>query len=323
MERRKNLIGGIVMKKVNVNVYVSRDSAIRCGEAEYGQTSLEVNPADLTQEERDLLIKTPENDSFDLVSAPATLEGLRAAIRVRIEREAANALERAHGRLRERQRYLQYDMEKGVHNRGRYKNDIYILEYEAIPPPGALLPDIEVEAHYNLLKAAAAKMNERQQKSFEEQMQAREAKEKAAAAAFLDREAILGRYIEDFGTDNQKARAKLGVLPEDEVLEGFRNFHFGVLKDFPRYVKMKNFEHEEDCMGGDVTYEVSELDEATHDEMENITRIISSWPTSYFTFTLRRHLGTCDECAATREKHGILVTKQICDGFKISREYEI
>jgi hypothetical protein len=160
--------------------------------------------------------------------------------------------------------------------------------------------------------------------------------EKVRIAA--EKEAAKRQQIDDYvaahGTDNQKKRAALNLLPDDEVLNMMRDEVFAPLAGFDRYEKITKHgimsagycDCDDDYADADrFTFNVEDATQATAEDFEQMEKIMALMPAA--TVTLRYHEGYCDKCHDDDEecimtRHSIRVSVPF-GAFTFSREYAV
>lgn len=148
------------------------------------------------------------------------------------------------------------------------------------------------------------------------------AREEEAKALALRTEQIAA-WVRDNGNENQQARFKRNLLPEDEVIDAIREQAYADLESFPRYRKIRGNElpHTDEC------YQEYALDCATDDataltaaEFEVGQRIEAVCPGAVFEYVA--HRCTCEHCEATLERRSLRV-KITVGVFTFTREYAL
>ena len=154
------------------------------------------------------------------------------------------------------------------------------------------------------------------------------------AVAHVPKVAQIGLLLQEHGTDNQRERYAVGLLPEDELLALARYELFLPFAPFRRWAKLEvgDVRHERNCNGGVVTFSTCEPGSLTHDEwslFKQITVAIDAanggalkWHGVTATFALVEHVGRCSVCQA--EAFGRAANIRIeWAGRPLSREYAL
>lgn len=148
--------------------------------------------------------------------------------------------------------------------------------------------------------------------------------EAEAAAARERKENQLSAWVLQHGTDNQKARQALGLLPEDEVINCIRDQVFLLLTrdGFERYERMTAADVCECEYGAcDVEFEVDDATELTADQYTSYERIKCSAPEAA-NIQARVHKGKSERCEVTLIRCSVLVTVVVGE-LTLSREYTL
>lgn len=109
----------------------------------------------------------------------------------------------------------------------------------------------------------------------------------------------IAEWVQQNGTDSQKARLAASLLPDDEIIEAIRREALQPLDDFPRYQKLTSSEVRALCndrTGEDVEFSCSPATEATDEQFRKLVEISDRIQCMYpdATVTLRRHVGEWD-----------------------------
>jgi len=180
----------------------------------------------------------------------------------------------------------------------------------------------EVDAYVQAVCAEARERHERieqEEKAAKAlssaEKQERETRFSAAAKAFLA----------EYGTDNQRARHKEGLLPQRELVDLIRERVFARLDAFDRYAKINadDIDHSDDCDHElSPKYMVDAATELDADDYARLSRIRKAAPDGA-EVEARKHVGVCTCCTSDRVyKRSALVSVE-WHGRKLSREYAI
>lgn len=104
-------------------------------------------------------------------------------------------------------------------------------------------------------------------------------------------------YVAAKGTDNQKKRLSVGLLPDDEITDLIRSEAFAPLADFDRYEKLTASDI--DCSCGEyddkkVIFDVYDATSATAEQFDLMEKIKTLMPEAKT--TLRVHTAYCERC---------------------------
>ena len=174
-------------------------------------------------------------------------------------------------------------------------------------------------------QAEAARRNEQRRIEREErekrEEEEREKKEREAQALAEARTAQIAEWIAEKGTDNQKGRAALNLLPEDEILDAMRDEAFAALDGFDRYEEIKKGDlgHEEYCASG-VSCDVFDAGELTADQFDRFDAIRKAIPSAAVSALV--HSCKCQGCDATLDRDSVRVTLTV-GSITFSREYSL
>ena len=134
---------------------------------------------------------------------------------------------------------------------------------------------------------------------------------------------LIDAWVAGKGTENQKGRHALGLLPQDEVLDAMRDEVFEALESFPRYekIKKKDLEHAEYCDIRGITCDVSDAAALTAEQYDQFAAIQKAAPQGAHSAALE-HECECSECDAklTRTSARVGVT---IGAFTFTREYAL
>ncbi|MGC9197110.1 MAG: hypothetical protein ACP5IL_16940 [Syntrophobacteraceae bacterium] len=132
------------------------------------------------------------------------------------------------------------------------------------------------------------------------------------------RKAQITDWVTEYGTENQKKRFSVGLLAEDEILDGIRSLAFAPIADFPKFRKLKSEFCE--CYEPELDFKVEDSESATAEEYEFLLQIQELLPRA--TLVLRTHTGVCNQCSATASRKSLRVELTFGE-FNFSRELAI
>jgi hypothetical protein len=208
-------------------------------------------------------------------------------------------------------------VEKIIANTG-YGNDpfeIRIRYFHGLPADDPRVMKKRAE----IMEIVDAKNNEHQAKLDE--------KRQAIAAAADRYDAQLNDWVRDYGTDNQKARHALGLLPEKEILDALRNKAFEALDSCARFERLKDDDVcicEYDDGEPHVEYESMQSEEATDYQFDKMSEIMALIPktTDVYTAQMIDHIGECSRCGNKVVSKSVRIEVVIGE-LTFSREYAV
>ena len=125
-------------------------------------------------------------------------------------------------------------------------------------------------------------------------------------------------WVDEFGTDNQKARHAEGMLSLDEVKDYIRAQLYDPMKDWPRYEKIQASDFCTCEYDPDIEYSADLKPHVTAEEYDQLQALRKLMPTAEI--EIREHEGKCSECDNNCLRTGFMV--RITTGeLKFSREY--
>ncbi len=300
---------------MKVKVYVGQDVAIKGGSNEYGIREAEVDVAKLSQIQRDMLAHyVIRNNSINV--AAYSEEAVIAALDREIEEDARRVTEKKERYERFVQEFLdmpqdEFNQQSGYSLAGYTDgagNDPRLAEKRAI------------REEYLMAKAAEEQaQREARERANEEAMERKLAEQNAKSEAI---ERQLTEWVAEKGTDNQKGRLELGLLPEDEIIDAIRDEVFAPI-DVRRekYHKIQSSDVCE-CDYGDtchVEFDSGELNEMSPEAYEGFT-VIKELAPEGATLEPRYHSATAEYCGAERYYETVLI-KVTVGVLDLSREY--
>jgi hypothetical protein len=314
---------------MKVHVYVNPSKAVAVGKNFHGHTSIDIDPEELTQEERTFLascswVSKNEKYGFDLAAhdvADNSKESAIEALRALMEKARVKKEEKEQQYETEIEKCLNAPLEKWV-DRRRFSIDGRTMWDDALSRskdymkweftmPGyfnnreRLLQDPRLQSQITEIKTKINAHNavahslvltefDRENVIKAEREALNKQREQVKTEKAMRRQDQIERWIAEKGTDNQRKRHDLQLLPENEVLDAMRDEAFAVLNDFPRYDKITKREVEAVCQhnyADDVDFEVTDAKFATADEFNLMEQFQQLIPNAII--VLRRHRGTC------------------------------
>ena len=341
------------MKNVQMRIRIDQAQAIRDGKNKYGMTVIDINPADLTAEQRASLAGCwNEYDREDGLSLPypqKDFQGLPAIGEATIETARiildahATAKQRAEEtKKREREekiaRALTLPLEAFRYGGGgRQDTDWSFRDYEisgVVDDPRLAGKIAEAKQEIASLNAELAIKREESKKRQTENERVKAEKEKTEAQIENEKrarqKAQVATWVAVSGNDNQKKRAALNLLPEDEIINEIREEAYTPLGAFPRYEKITKSDVPCTCDDYDepkIKFSAGTETEATAEDFDRMEQIQTILPAAKL--TLRWHRGYCATCSdpdddndGVFERHSIMVALTVGD-FDFTREYAV
>jgi hypothetical protein len=162
-----------------------------------------------------------------------------------------------------------------------------------------------------------------------ESKMARSAAEKIVAdktaeilAAVDRRKNQIDSWVAEHGTENQRGRHALGMLPEDEVIDALRSEAYTPLNEFPRYEKMEADDVRHDDCDGKIEFSVDDATEISAEQWDMMTKIRALISTDTLMLTARKHIGVCSECEAENYRYSLRVAITVGE-LNFTREYAL
>ncbi|MBB1125654.1 hypothetical protein [Thiospirillum jenense] len=257
---------------LKVLIRVDRVAAILAGCDCYGELIADIDPAELNLDERQALAQAPEHHGMTDLTAPFPPPGnypappetatpdVHAWLRWRIK--CANLYERAcKAQLakwdQEAETYIAYWSQQPLER--FITKDWPAIYYTAALPnhhgDGPPLPESDaMAARARIETALADKLNDAHALADKRNRAAERHKlqrETDRTAAQIRRAEQLAAWVNEYMDDNARARFKLNLLPEDEILDAIRAAAYRSLDEFPRYRKIRfnDVDHSERCSG--------------------------------------------------------------------------
>lgn len=336
------------MKKIKVLVDVSEKAAILAGQSEHGQALVTINPAELTPEQREELARCPKNEQInnegdyyrnitDGIGMPQIAEATPEMVLLLLEARRALRVEQNQRDIEEKARqnaahekkvkeWLAKDAEAFL------EAPYHIHDWWTIRRPGTYNAPPADERLDELNTSAVQMMTERNS----ELELKREAERKADDQAQLNRKAAekarteaqdeqIRKWVDKYGTSNQKERQAANVLPREEIVDCIRSQVFSALDEFDRFERLQPddvCENEYGYEAADVEWETSDSETVTSEQWMALQAIRAELEDrDGATVTLRRHYGECDcGCDGEATRFSIRVEIKV-DAFMFSREY--
>jgi hypothetical protein len=341
------------MKNVQMRIKIDQAQAIRDGKNKYGMTVIDINPADLTADQRaslagcwneydredGLSLPYPQHDFSDM---PAVGEATLETARIILDAHAAAKQRAEETKMREREekvaRALTLPLEAFRYGGGGWQDtDWSFRDYDisgVADDPRLAGKIAEAKAEIKQLNAALAISREESKKRRAEtdrqKAEKKAAEERAENEKRARQKAQISAWVAANGTDNQKKRAALNLLPEDEIINDIREEAYAPLDGFPRYEKIQKSDIPCTCDDYDepnITFSAGTETEATAEDFDRMEQIQTVLPAAKL--TLRWHRGYCKTCSDPEddndgvfERHSIMVALTVGD-FDFTREYAV
>lgn len=343
---------------MKVWVNVNRKKAILAGKNEEGWKLVEVDMGKLSQEEREYVAQCPDDyyrwggenvhaQRIDGTVGETTEEAVIQRIREQIiivREEKKQKAEQEKKEAEKKEKEILTILNDMPTDALIAKKEVYFQDYakriECKNATGSeYFPeyyvkkgytDPRLEAKYAEAEKIAVEKNKAVKAEIERKISEMKEKQAAARAEKEKKEEAkkeqIKKWVMEKGTENQKKRYEIELLPESEVIDAIRDEAYSALNDFQRYEKMKasdvcTCEDEGYC---DVDYEVEEATEATVEEFEALEKIVTAAKKAHpgAVVTLMDHIGTSEDCENKVVRKSAKVEVAV-GAFKFSREYAI
>ncbi len=330
---------------MKVLIRVDRVAAILAGCDCYGDLIAEIDPADFNLDERTALANAPEQDGITDLTAPFAAPGdyprppetampdVRAWLRWRIK--CASLRERALRKQRaawdeQAEQYIEYWSQQPLEQFVR--KDWPAIYYSATLPnvasQGPSLPEREAIDALMRIEQALAPLLDQARELAEERNQAIEQRKAQQEAKRRDaqtrRAEQLAQWVEERMDENAKARFKLKLLPEDEILDTIRSDIYRPLDGFERYRKIRfdDIEHSDHCTGSQsLDCDTDEAKQLSAEQFDIYRHIERAAPEGARLKSLV-HSCACESCNAGLIRRSVQVVVAVGE-LLFSREYAL
>ncbi|EIC20711.1 hypothetical protein [Thiorhodovibrio frisius] len=330
---------------MKVMIRVDRVAAILAGCDCYGDLIAEVDPRELNLDERNALALAPEQQGVTDLTAPFPSPGSYPT-----PPETATPDIRAW--LRWRIKCARIHEQALINQQAEWKAqaDAYILYWSQHPPErfirkdwpaiyfSAALPAADAHSPPLPERDAAEELERIEQALADKLDQARELaeqrnrdmeKHKAQSAARRQasqqrRAKQLSAWVENHMDDNAKARFKLNLLPEDEILDAIRATAYQPLDGFERYRKIRfdDITHGDQCIDGQsLDCDTDESNHLSAEQFERFRAIDAAAPEGAKLKALI-HSCACETCNAGTIRRSVQVVIPVGE-LLFSREYAL
>lgn len=330
---------------MKVMIRVDRVAAILAGCDCYGDLIAEVDPRDFNLDERNALALAPEQHGITDLTAPFPAPGhyptppetatpdVKAWLRWRIKcariHEHARAEQQAEWKA-QADAYITY---WGSQPAERFiRKDWPAIYYSAALPSsdGAepTLPDRDASDELQRIEEALSdKLDQARELAEQRNRDMEKHKSQAAArrqASQQRRAKQLASWVANNMDDNARARFKLNLLPEDEILDAIRAAAYQSLDQFERYRKIRfdDIQHGDLCIDGQSLD--CDTDEAKHlsaDQFDRFRAIEAAAPAEAKLKALI-HSCACETCNAGIIRRSVQVVIPVGE-LLFSREYAL
>jgi hypothetical protein len=331
---------------MKVMIRVDRVAAILAGCDCYGDLIAEVDPRELNLDERNVLALAPEQRGITDLTAPFPTPGdypnppetatpdVRAWLRWRIKcariHEQAQQEQQAQWRAAA-ETYIDYWTQQPAEH--FIRKDWPAIYYSAALPSGdgataPKLPEREAsEAWQRIEQALSDKLAEARELAEQRNREMEQQKAQAAArrqASQQRRTRQLSAWVTNHMDENAKARFKLNLLPEDEILDAIRAAVYEPLDGFERYRKIRfdDIRHGDLCLSGQSLD--CDTDEARHlsaAQFERFRAIEAAAP-DHAKLKALIHSCACETCNAGLIRRSVQVVIPVGE-LLFSREYAL
>jgi hypothetical protein len=307
------------METTKIRIDVNQNEAIKLGRKTYGQIDIDIDPVDLTPEQRKTLAAAykvdgrpfPQRDwNYEPYVGEATIETAKhildwhASEKKRQAEKEKTEYEAAIGRaLAMPIDDFWYD---SIYGYGIRDTNYDISNSSNVV--SAVLKDPRLADKINAVNARIAELRKEKKekedarKALKKEQDEKAAAEKAAAEKGKEEKQLrkkeqIASWVEKNGTDNQKKRLSVNLLPDDEIIDAIRDEAFASMSDFPRYEKLTSFDV--DCLCGEydekkATFSADDSSSATAEQFDLIEKIKTLLPSAQI--TLRVHTAYCERC---------------------------
>lgn len=326
---------------MKIVIEVGQKEAILAGENVYGLKLVDLDVAKLTNEERQYLARQNTrkygDEYYIYVAGYACRANEDEAIRV-LKDKMQDEIKKAHAAKTVHEEKIKKILKEGIDgvldtnwsdtgvkrtDGNRLLENLYFVKKDVSDNRlNTLYAQAEIEA-----KKRNKEIIEKKQAEIEIERKKIESEKKENERKQTEKKEQIGKWVATNGTDNQKKRYELGLLPETEVIDAIRDEAYRLLDGFPRYEKMKasdvcTCEYREDSCKVEYTVEVAET--ATAEAFEKFEEIlnVSKKIDEKAKCTMMVHIGESEKCEEHEERKSVKVEIAV-GAFAFSREYAI
>jgi hypothetical protein len=337
-------------------IFIDTREAVLAGVNNAGEYTIEFDPADLSQPQRDELAESSFRKSQVFIAykgiglsdeftggVQPNIDTLRNTLDARIAARKEKAAEEAEKKAKEAEinsKKIQEWSDSSPENRieyvtkewSRYEGRYWRIKWpfteypydresetrKAAETNPIILEAIEDAESLAFWKNLEEEIDDMREKRLSEE---KERLEKAEAEAKKQRTVEqIAAWVAAHGTEDQKARLADNFLAEYEIEYNIRQQAYADLDKFPRYKKLKSKDVCTcDYEYGDINFRVKEADSLTASDYATLQAIKSAAPKDAQIET-RIHIGKCEDCESTAARIGFMVRITVGE-FSFSREY--
>lgn len=335
---------------------ISQKAAILAGNDFFGTVTVNIDPSTLTPEQREELAACPTRDGiislgglvdgaynpgeppFPNFGAPdelAPVAYLQARMAIRKARKE-HALQRAAEKAKRIDKMIATILEDP---QTLIETPYSSNEIEYVGESSARWTECHLKKHFagdcliddprlaEILPAITAEIERRNAESEKAAVERAKRLESERLAKIAEQESRATRktaqvvaWVEANGTESQKKRLLVGLLPEPEIVDLIRAEAFAPLDSEERYQKLRNVDFCECDYPDDVNYDVEDATMATSEQFERMEHLKALLPEA--TITLRLHTGQCESCEKETSRMSARVQMKVGE-FEFSREYAV
>ena len=352
---------------MKVFVYIDRKKAMLAGKNEFGWRGVEIDMGKLSDEEREYLAGRQEarwmkdENGVYLVLAPGDrhcpaieMGSIAEATEAQVMCCIAEQITKA--KVAEAQAKKEADEKSKKEADAREKAIVALLaqpaesllvntlvrwhpEIECFHATGSgyhkeysilrLQKDARLEGKYAEAEQIALDKNKEIVKNIENKIAAWKTRQLEEQKKEVERKAQLRRWVLEKGTENQKKRYEIDLLPASEITDAIRDEAYQELDNFPQYKKLTSSDVCvcEDDYGSEncsICYRVLRCSGATSEEFDVFEKIADvakkAYPASVV--TMMEHVGTGEECGNEIVRKSAKVEIEV-GALNFSREYAI
>ena len=321
-------------------IEIDREAAIAAGNSQYGPVVVDCEISLLSPELLEELATCPEDQGvtdvagfLDQASAPderqfwprlsgpygdAVTQFLRARIAIRARRAEKKIAEQAE-KSRQIAAYLEGAREAPVGDFLHQQGEKWFVRPPLPRPYGISESDTLAALAARIAQAQAIATQRNSQIAIRAELAAQ-----AEAEAATRRAEQIAAWVREHGSENQRGRHALELLPESEVLHEIRNAAYLPLDGFTRYQRIvrDDLEHEGGCCeDADLDCQTADAAELEAEEYDQLVLIRAAAPEGA-EVTVREHACTCEQCEAVLSRRSARVALVVGE-LKFSREYAL
>lgn len=344
------------MKKITVFVNIREEDAIRAGLDNFGFSEVVIQPSQLTDRQRMMLLeklsntfekmKNAQGENLPYFSANGLVEATQEQVKILLDEMA--------DKKKEKQRKFDADVMEAIESILAAPLDDLISSSNLEPinlmysrfnktyspdVPIKIMDDERIQLRWSEVKERSEEMKAK--KNVEEarlreirlEAEAKKKREDEAAAARL--QVQLQTWIREKSTPVQKKRYERGLLVKDEIIDGIRNEAFSPLDGFTRYARISNqdvidnySDIDQFADDNDVVFIVGDAESITDEQMESVMAMEKLMDGHECRTEVRLHTGALRSSSADEdEEHAVrrlsVRVTAIVGEITLSREYAL